>query len=108
MNSNPIRIVKFILRGKEESALKRARQLQQELQELTDILKTEMRTPSRGCGRKTLQAIAGALNISLTDGPVAQSAPASTISRQLSPNSEDRESQWEQALATSQAHPSAV
>ena len=46
MNTNPIRIMKFILRGKEESALKRARQLQQELQELADVLRTETRNPS--------------------------------------------------------------
>jgi hypothetical protein len=108
MNTNPIRIIKFILRGKEESALKRARQLQQELQELVDVLKTEMRNPFRACGRKTLQAIAEALNVSLTDGPVGQPAPAITVNKASIPDSAERDAQWEQALAASQAHPSAV
>jgi hypothetical protein len=106
INTNPIRIMKFILRGKEQSALKRARLLQQELQELTEVLKTEMRKPSRACGRRTLQAIAGALNVSLTDGPVAQPSPTLTVNQASSPNSAQRDAQWEQALAACQAHPS--
>jgi hypothetical protein len=106
MNTNPIRIMKFILRGKEESALKRARQLQQELQELADVLRTETRNPSTACGRETLQAIAGALNVSLTDGPVAQPAPAMTLNKASSSDSAERDAQWEQALAAAQAHPS--
>lgn len=98
MNTNPVKIANFIIRGQQDAAIKRAHQLQEELEHLARVLGAEMANGSRKCEIATIRLVAEVLKIPACAVPFRPSgAVVGYNSRHAA--SADREAQWQQAMA---------